>query len=89
MTRILIADDHAIVRVSLKQIVADSQSMTVSGQKAIEPLRQKDFDIVLLDIAMPGRGELDTLKTEGSRLHSSQTTGRLTMGNEYFFSRRF
>ncbi len=67
MIRILIADDHAIVREGLKQIVADSPDMVVAGEAAdgpqvLELVRKDDWDVVVLDIAMPGRGGVDILK---------------------------
>ena len=67
MIKILIADDHAIVREGLKQIVADTSDMVVAGeavdgQEVLEQVRKKDWDLVLLDISMPGRGGIDTLK---------------------------
>ena len=67
MIKILIADDHAIVREGLKQIVAETSDMDVAGeaangQQVLEQVRRGDCDLVLLDIAMPGRGGLDTLK---------------------------
>jgi len=65
--RILIADDHAIVREGLKQIVAESSDMAVAGeaangQEVLEQVSKNDWDLLLLDIAMPGRGGLDILK---------------------------
>lgn len=67
MIKILIADDHAIVRAGLKQIVADTSDMVVSGeavdgQEVLEQVRKEDWDLILLDISMPGRGGIDTLK---------------------------
>ena len=67
MVNILIADDHAIVREGLKQIVADTSGLAVTGeaaseQETLELLRKHDFDVVLLDIAMTGRGGLEVLK---------------------------
>lgn len=67
MIRILIADDHAIVREGLKQIVAETHDMVVAGeavtgQQVLEMVREGDWDVILLDIAMPGRGGMDTLK---------------------------
>jgi DNA-binding NarL/FixJ family response regulator len=65
--KILIADDHAIVREGLKQILSDSPDLVVvaeagSGQEVLEKIRKNDVDLVVLDIAMPGRGGLDILK---------------------------
>lgn len=67
MINILIADDHSIVREGLKQIVTQSPEMAVmgeaiNGQQVLELVHKKDYDLILLDIAMPGRGGIDTLK---------------------------
>ena len=67
MIKILIADDHAIVREGLKQIVADTSDMVVAGeavngQEVLEQVQKEDWDLILLDISMPGRGGIDTLK---------------------------
>jgi DNA-binding NarL/FixJ family response regulator len=68
MIRILIADDHAIVRAGLKQFIADHQDMQVAGEaatgsEAIAAVRAQEFDVVLLDISMPDKNGIDTLKT--------------------------
>lgn len=67
MTRILIADDHTIVREGLKQILAETSDMVVAGeatngQEVLDKIKQNDYDVVLLDISMPGRNGLDILK---------------------------
>jgi two-component system, NarL family, invasion response regulator UvrY len=67
MIRILIADDHAIVHRGLKQIVADEPDMVVAGEattghEALMLIRQQPWDVVVLDLSMPGRGGLDVLK---------------------------
>jgi DNA-binding NarL/FixJ family response regulator len=67
MIKILIADDHAIVREGLKQILSESADLIVvaeasSGQEVLEKISKSDLDLVVLDIAMPGRGGLDILK---------------------------
>jgi two-component system, NarL family, invasion response regulator UvrY len=67
MSRILIVDDHAIVRRGLKQIVSEAADMNVvaeaaNGQEALDKVRQGGVDLVLLDISMPGRGGMDTLR---------------------------
>jgi DNA-binding NarL/FixJ family response regulator len=67
MIRILIADDHAIVRRGLKQIVAEEAGMTVAGeaqnaQEVLDLVRKQSWDVVVLDLAMPGRGGLEVLK---------------------------
>jgi DNA-binding NarL/FixJ family response regulator len=65
--RVLIADDHAVVRRGLLQILADAFEEIVSGEaanaeEAIELVDQQDWDVVVLDISMPGRSGLDALK---------------------------
>jgi two-component system invasion response regulator UvrY len=67
MINILIADDHSIVREGLKQIVAESPEMAVrgeavNGRQVLKLVHKADYDLILLDIAMPGRGGIDTLK---------------------------
>jgi len=67
MIRILMADDHAIVREGLKHIIAKTDDMTVSGeadngQQLLDKVREQRFDVLLLDIGMPGRNGLEVLK---------------------------
>lgn len=67
MIKILIADDHAIIREGLKQILADTGDLVVAGeaangQEVLERLQQEEWDVVILDLAMPGRDGLYTLK---------------------------
>lgn len=64
---ILVADDHAIVRKGLKQILAELPERVflteaIDGNDALEKIAEKSFDIVLLDISMPGKSGLDVLK---------------------------
>lgn len=65
--RILIADDHAIVRSGLRQILSDSPDLMVTGEaengvEAMHKLRDGSFDLVLMDVSMPDRNGIDTLK---------------------------
>ena len=67
MIKILIADDHAIVREGLKQIVEETSDMVVAdegsnGSEVLDKVRKNDYGVVVLDISMPGRGGLDILK---------------------------
>ncbi len=64
---VLIADDHAIVREGLKQIISGSGNISVAGeaenaQQAIQKVRAGGFDVLLLDISMPDRNGIDVLK---------------------------
>lgn len=66
MMRVLIADDHAIVRKGLRQIAEESGKISVdeaaNGQEALDKLRQDRWDALVLDISMPGRHGLDVLQ---------------------------
>ena len=67
MINILIADDHAIVREGLKQILADMADMVVTGeaadgQEALRKARTEAWDVLVLDITMPGRTGFDILQ---------------------------
>lgn len=66
-TKILMVDDHAIVREGLKRILGGVADMEVRGEaatvtEALKLLRQQPFDLVLLDIALPGKSGLELLK---------------------------
>ena len=67
MLRILIADDHAIVREGIKQILIEipdkvKTDEAINGQEVLQKVWENKYDIVLLDISMPGRSGLDILK---------------------------
>ena len=67
MIKILIADDHPIVRQGLKQILHEAPNMVVAdeasnGQEVLEKVWKNNYDVVLLDISMPGISGLDILK---------------------------
>jgi DNA-binding NarL/FixJ family response regulator len=65
--RVVIADDHAIVREGLKRIVAEVPDLQVVGEaadgnQALERVRELDFDILLMDLSMPGRSGMELIK---------------------------
>ncbi|MBA4311597.1 MAG: DNA-binding response regulator [Chlorobiaceae bacterium] len=67
MIKILIADDHPVVREGLKQIISKASDMEVggealNGQEALDKIRSEVWDVVVLDINMPGRDGIEVLK---------------------------
>lgn len=67
MIRIVIADDHAIVREGIKRIVAAGEDMEVVGEAAdgtevMQRVRELDFDLLVLDLSMPGRSGMELIK---------------------------
>jgi two-component system invasion response regulator UvrY len=67
MIRIIIADDHPIVRAGMKQIISEASDMMVAdeaadGHKLLNKVREEKFDVVILDITMPHMDGLDVLK---------------------------
>lgn len=65
--RVLIADDHAIVRQGLRQILSDTPDLTVAGEadngvEAVQMVRGGEWDVVLMDVSMPDRNGIDALK---------------------------
>ncbi|HQX06366.1 MAG TPA: response regulator transcription factor [Zoogloea sp.] len=65
--RVLIADDHAIVRQGLRQILSDTPDLTVAGEaengvQAVQMVRAGEWDVVLMDVSMPDRNGIDALK---------------------------
>jgi DNA-binding NarL/FixJ family response regulator len=67
MIRTLVADDHAIVREGIKKIVAETPDIIVAdeadnGQEVIDKALRHEYDVLLLDISMPGRTGLDVLQ---------------------------
>jgi len=67
MIRVLIADDHVVVRQGLKQILGDTPELLVAGeaingQEVLDKVRAEAWDVVVLDISMPDHSGLDILK---------------------------
>ncbi len=92
MIKILIADDHAIVRQGLKQTVAEEPDMTVAGeaqnaQETLKLVREQEWDVIVLDITMPGRSGLDLL-IELKREHPNLPVLILSMHSEEQFAVR-
>lgn len=67
MIRIVVADDHAVVREGLKRIISSAQDMVVVGEAAngaevMQQVRESDFDVLVLDLSMPGRSGMELIK---------------------------
>lgn len=67
MTEVLIADDHAVVRRGFAEIICDTMDMEVTaevetGEEVLERVREDSFDVVVLDLDMPGKGGFEILK---------------------------
>lgn len=67
MIRVLVADDHAIIRDGLRQILADTDDLVLAGEalngdEVLAKVRQENWDILVLDISMPGKSGLELIK---------------------------
>jgi DNA-binding NarL/FixJ family response regulator len=67
MIRVLIVDDHGVVRKGLRQMLSETADMTVTaeatnGHEALEIAAREDFEVAILDLGMPGRGGLEILR---------------------------
>ena len=67
MIRVFFAEDHAIVREGLKQILAETKDIVVAGEasdgdEALEKISTGEYDIIVMDISMPARNGHETLK---------------------------
>ena len=67
MVKVLIADDHPVVREGLKRIIQETPDVTVmdeaeNGQEVIDKVRRNDYNAIIMDMVMPGMSGLDILK---------------------------
>jgi len=67
MIKVLVADDHPVVRLGIKQMMADVPYVSVAGEagssaEVLKKVEEESWDVVLLDMAMPGRSGIETLK---------------------------
>ena len=67
MARVLIADDHAVVRAGLKQFLVEDRAISeigeaATGRETLDRLRAERWDLVILDIGMPDRSGIDILQ---------------------------
>jgi two-component system, NarL family, invasion response regulator UvrY len=90
--RILIADDHAVFRRGLRETLSEAFSRVAYGEaktaeETVDCVRQQDWDVVILDISMPGKSGLDILD-DVKRLRPRTPVLLLTMHPEQQFARR-
>lgn len=67
MIRVLVADDHTIVREGLKQILAKSGDLSVAGEASngndvLKMVREQEWDVLVTDMSMPGRSGIELIK---------------------------
>ena len=67
MIRLVLADDHTIVREGLKQLLGAAGDLQVvgeaqNGHEVIERIRALDFDVLLLDMSMPGKSGIELIR---------------------------
>ena len=67
MIRIVLADDHTIVREGLKQLLLAADGLEIVGEardghEAMKAVRELDFDLLLLDMSMPGKSGIELIK---------------------------
>jgi DNA-binding NarL/FixJ family response regulator len=92
MLKVLIADDHAVVRHGLKQIVergfgAAAFGEAADAQEALQQIRKHPWDIAILDVLMPGRSGLDIIK-EVKQLRPKLPVVVLSMYAEHQYAER-
>jgi DNA-binding NarL/FixJ family response regulator len=91
-TRVLIVDDHRILREGLRRVLAESRDIVFAGEastgeEALAMIKTARPDVVLLDLTMPRQGGLETLR-ELRRLHPSVHVLVLSMHSEEQFGPR-
>jgi len=84
MIRLLLADDHAVVREGLRRLLEEKNGLSVIGEAAtvpevLEQLRKTPVDVLVLDIAMPGPGIVETLR----EVHAIQPRARALVLTAY------
>ena len=67
MIKIIIADDHIIIRAGIKQLLEGAHDMIVAGeasdgQKLIQEIQKNHYDVIVIDISMPGRNGIEIIK---------------------------
>lgn len=74
-TRVLVIDDEEVVRLGLARVLSETHhevEMAKSGPDALSEMEKRDFDVVLLDLRLPGMDGMDVLKTIKQRWPDSE-----------------
>jgi two-component system invasion response regulator UvrY len=90
--KVCVADDHRLVREGLKKYLAEASDIVVtdeakSGQEVLSKVGKKKFDVMILDISMPGRNGLDIMK-QLKQLHPDIKILVLSMHSEEEYAER-
>jgi DNA-binding NarL/FixJ family response regulator len=67
MIRVLLADDHTIVRAGLRELLAETGDIRVAGEagtgsEVLARVREQEYDVLVLDMSMPGRSGVELIK---------------------------
>lgn len=92
MIRVLIVDDHAIVREGWKQILADTDDIRIAGEagsyaEALAQMSEQRWDVGVLDISLPGRSGVELLK-QSKRLYPDRPLLVLSVHSEEQYAMR-
>ena len=92
MLKILIADDHPVVRQGIMRIIEETPDMRVTdeaenGVETLKKIKENDFDLILLDISMPGRDGFEVVR-EIKKLRPHLPILILTMHPEKYYGLR-
>src|SRR4030067_2877431 len=75
--KILVVDDHAVVRAGIRQILSNAAEIEIvaeaeTGQSAIDMIEQINVDVVLLDLSLPGKDGFDVLREIKNHKHTAR-----------------
>ena len=67
MIKVLLADDHNIVRAGVKELLSDTDDIVVAGEacnghEVLARVREQEFDVAVLDMSMPGRSGIELIR---------------------------
>ncbi len=92
MTRVLIVDDHILVRTGIERMLSDTEGIKViaqasDGEEAIQLARELEPDIVLMDVKMPGIGGVEATRKITRHNPAINVIGLTASGDETFVQR--